>query len=140
MDNNEDREFKPGFSLIKYGNVLALNFNQEFAQRLNNILVDYTKTDHLSELLTEFTEQIRGELGLPDGKSPYPTDGFDFTRFLHVYSVLLNREFAQELNGVLSRFLLQNKVSPALYSFSKQLETCLYPKKFDKKESYADDY
>jgi hypothetical protein len=140
-----DRDFepkfepKPGFSLIKYGNVLTLNFNQEFASRFNNILVDCEKNVKVPASIAEFAKQLQGGLNLAGGVPFTPTEQFEFVKYLHVYAVVFHRDFAQELSALLSHFLVQHRISPALFSFAKQLEACLYPRKFDAKTAYADE-
>lgn len=136
--NSVNREHKPGYSLTKYGDVFALNFNNEFAQRLNNILTDFEDREGLPEFLPEFAEQLRGALGI-GGKKPGATQDFEYTKYGHVHSVVLSREFGQDLNSVFSKLLVENDVSPAMYSFYKQLETALYPTRFVKRGAYADE-
>lgn len=139
MDNTdiegvEQFEPKPGFALVKYGNIFTFNFNQEFAQRLNNILIDFQKNHGLQEPMLRFYKI------LAYGEDGDDADLFDVTRFHHVYTVSCEREFAQNLNQLLTNFLIQKRVSPALFSFAKQLEGALYPKRFDAKTRYADEF
>lgn len=143
MDNTEGVEQfepKPGFALVKYGNVFTFNFNQEFAQRLNNILVDFHKNHGLQEPMLGFYKTLAYYMELPTGEDTDEADLFDIARFHHVYTVACEREFAQTFNQVLTNFLVQKRVSPALFSFAKQLEGALYPKRFDAKTRYADEF
>lgn len=141
MDNEEfaekSQDLKPGFSLIKYGHVLALNFNEEFAQRLLNILADSNNEEKLSGNVLDFYTQLGHNISNKD-TSDF-CDDFEMTKFYHVYNVSCNKEFSLKLNQVLTNFLAQKRVSPALFSFAKQLEGCLYPKRFDTKGKYADE-
>ena len=142
MDNESfDREYepKPGFALVKYGNVFTFNFNEEFAQRLKNVLADFHKNVSLQEPVLGFFKNLGYFMNLPAGEDS-ENDLYTIDKYEHVYSVLCEREFAQNLNQVLTSFLVQNRVSPALFSFAKQLEGALYPKRFDSKTRYADEY
>lgn len=142
MDNSEvDRDYepKPGFALVKYGNVFTFNFNDEFAQRLKNVLADFHKNYTLTEPALAFFKNICYFLHLPAGED-IEHDLFNIDSYEHVYSVICEREFAQSLNQVLTNFLVQKRVSPALFSFAKQLEGALYPKRFDSKTRYADEF
>lgn len=140
MENEEVVEFepKPGFDLVKYGNVFTFNFNQEFAQRLKNVLADFHKNYKLQEPVAGFFNDLNECMDLP-GKTE-PRELYLMNRFQHVYSVVCEREFVQNLNQVLTNFLIQKRVSPALFSFAKQLEGALYPKRFDTKTRYADEF
>jgi len=118
---------KPGFSLVKYGNVLAFNFNLEFAQRFKNILADYHKNFGLKKPLLPFFTELCYRLDLPAGaEADNPL--FVIERFDHVFSVSCDKKFAVSLNEILSQFLIEKRVSTALFCFAKQLEGCLMPK------------
>jgi hypothetical protein len=140
---NDDREGtfepQPAFDLVKYGNAFTFNFNQEFAQRLRNVLADCDKTYNLQGQLGIFFKMVRKLLDLPDIDTGVPAQ-FIMYRFQHVFTVICEREFAQNFNQILTQFLIQKRVSPALFSFAKQLEGALYPKRFDAKTRYADEY
>jgi hypothetical protein len=130
MDNdNMDRPYviKPGFSLVKYGHVLAFNFNLEFAQRFNNVLADFHKNVGLEEPILSFFTELCYHLDLPAGVE---TDNplLVIERFDHVFSVSCDKKFAQNLNEILKQFLLTKRVSTALFCFAKQLEGCLFPR------------
>jgi len=144
MENTEvvadQYEPKPGFALVKYGNVFTFNFNNEFASRLKNILADFHKNHTLKEPVLDFFKSLSHYMNLPAGEESEDTDLFIIEKYEHVYSVICEREFAQSLNQVLTNFLVQKRVSPALFSFSKQLEGALYPKRFDSKTRYADEF
>lgn len=141
-------EPKPGFDLVKYGNVFTFNFNQEFAQRLRNVLADFHKNYKLQEPVAGFFRNLSSCMNSVYGDSlVHGDDGgreaadlYVMERFQHVYTVVCEREFAQNLNQVISQFLVQKRVSPALFSFAKQLEGALYPKRFDPKTRYADEF
>jgi hypothetical protein len=135
----EQFEPKPGFDLVKYGSVFTFNFNQEFAQRLKNILADFHKNHGLQGQVLCFFKTIRKLMDLPDEETGTATQ-FMLERFQHVFTVVCERDFAQSLNQVLTHFLVQKRVSPALFSFAKQLEGALYPKRFDSKTRYADEF
>jgi hypothetical protein len=160
MDNeelmNEQVTFepKPGFDLVKYGNVFTFNFNQEFAQRLRNILVDCERNQGLRGQILLFFKMLRHQITLEEHIGGIPSEDFlgelseaDPTpfqfvlqRFQHVFAVVCEREFVQSLNQLLTQFLVQKRVSPALFSFAKQLEGALYPKRYDYKTRYADEF
>ena len=141
MENDEvyvnTFEPQPAFDLVKYGNVFTFNFNQEFAQRLRNILADCDKSYGLQGQVGIFFKMVRKLLDMPDVDTGAPTQ-FILQRFQHVFTTVCERDFAQNLNQVLSQFLVQKRVSPAMFSFAKQLEGALYPKRFDSR--YADEY
>jgi len=144
MENEEYTntfEPKPGFDLVKYGNVFTFNFNQEFAQRLRNILADFHRNYNLQEPLAGFYRNLISYMEAPTGDDAEPTnDLYTIDRFQHVFSVICEREFVQNLNQMLTQFLVQKRVSPAMFSFAKQLEGALYPKRFDVKTRYADEF
>lgn len=144
MDNTElverDYEPKPGFALVKYGNVFTFNFNNEFAGRLKNILAAFHKSCTLKEPVLGFFKNLSYLMNLPAGEEAEDSDLFIIEKLEHVYTVICEREFAQNLNQVLTNFLVQQRVSPALFSFAKQLESALYPKRFDTKTRYADEF
>lgn len=135
----QEYEPKPGFSLVKYGNVFTFNFNTEFAQRLKNVLADFQKNQTLEEPVLGFFKNLAYHMQLPAGEkvkeSLYILDKFDY-----VYSVVCERKFAQSLNYIMTNFLSQKRVSPALFSFTKQLEGALYPQRFNSKTRYADEF
>jgi len=140
MDNESmERPYviKPGFSLVKYGNVLAFNFNLEFAQRFKNVLADYHKNFGLKEPLLPFFTELCFHLDLPAGVE---TDNplFVIERFDHVFSVSCDKKFAISLNDTLNQFLIEKRVSTALFCFAKQLEGCLFPK-FEGRANQDDD-
>jgi hypothetical protein len=142
MDNSEivgEYEPKPGFALVKYGNVFTFNFNEEFAQRLKNVLADFHKNFTLQEPILGFFKTLCFFMHLPAGED-LACDLYNIDKYEHVYSVICEREFTQNLNQVLTNFLVQKRVSPALFSFAKQLEGALYPKRFDPKTRYADEF
>lgn len=141
LDRGEDKfEPKPGFDLVKYGNVFTFNFNQEFAQRLKNIMADFHKNFKLQEPCLSFFKNLTFLMELPSGQKE-PSNLYIIERFQHVYTVVCERDFCQNLNQVLTtHFLVQKRVSPALFSFAKQLEGALYPKRFDAKTRYADEF
>lgn len=135
-------EPKPGFDLGKYGNVFTISFNQEFAQRLNNILVDYHKNFSLQGQPLCFFKMLRNLMEIPGDEEAgelYQSTQFILQRYQHVYTVACEREFAQNLNQILTRFMVQKRVSPALFGFAKQLEGSLYSKRFDVRTRYADE-
>lgn len=142
MDTNENTvenyEPKPGFSLVKYGNVFTFNFNTEFAQRLKNVLADFQKSSSLEEPVLGFFKNLSFHLQLPAGEK-VPENLYILNKFDYVYSVTCERKFAQSLNQVMSGFLVERRVSPALYSFTKQLEGALYPQRFSSKTRFADE-
>ncbi len=142
MDNEvrtDEFEPKPGFDLVKYGNVFTFNFNKGFAERLKNILADYHKHFKLAEPVLSLFKNISYYLELPAGEKPQDNPLYVISRYQHVLSVICEREFAQTLNQILTQFLVQKRVSPACFSFAKQLEGALYPKRFDSKTRYADE-
>lgn len=143
MENEEvgrdNFEPRPGFDLVKYGNVFTFNFNQEFCQRLKNVLADYHKNYKLQEPIAGFFKNLSLFMELPAGGTAEPSNLYVMERYQHVYTVVCEREFAQSLNQTLTQFLVQKRVSPALFSFAKQLEGALYPKRFDTKTRYADE-
>jgi hypothetical protein len=132
-------EPKPGFSLVKYGNVFTFNFNTEFAQRLKNVLADFQKNQTLEEPVLGFFKNLSLHLQLPAGEK-VKENLYILTKFDYVYSVICERKFAQSLNHIMSSFLVEKRVSPALFSFTKQLEGALYPQRFNAKTRYADEY
>lgn len=141
---NEDRvegtfEPQPAFDLVKYGNVFTFNFNQEFAQRLRNVLADCDRTHGLQGQIACFFKMTRKLLDMPEIETGVPAQ-FILYRFQHVFTAVCERDFIQNFNQVLTQFLIQKRVSPALFSFAKQLEGALYPKRFDSKTRYADEY
>ena len=137
-------EPKPGFDLVKYGDVFTFNFNQEFAWRLKNLLADFHRNNNLQEPVEGFFKSLCKQFDLPAGVGADaevgPSSIYIMERLRHVYTVVCLREFAQSLNQVLSQFLVQKRVSPALFSFAKQLESALYPRRFDTKQRYADEF
>jgi hypothetical protein len=149
MDNEEFNEQvtfeqvtfepKPGFDLVKYGNVFTFNFNQEFAQRLNNVLADCHRNDLIQSQVLCFFKRLRNVMDLPNEDPGWATQ-FILERFQHVFTVVCEREFVKTLNQLMTQFLVQKRVSPAMFSFIKQLEGALYPKRFDPKTSYADEF
>lgn len=132
-------EPKPGFSLVKYGDVLTFNFNTEFAQRLKNVLADLQKNQNLEESVAGFFKNLCYYLQLPAGER-VKDKLYTIIKFDYVYSVICERKFAQNLNHVMTNFLVERRVSPALFSFTKQLEGALYPQRFNAKTRYADEY
>lgn len=121
---------KPGFSLVKYGDVFTFNFNAEFAQRLRNILADYHKNHKLQGQPLYFLNELKSTMEFAEDNAMDVAEQFVLERFEHVYTVLCKREFAQQLNQIFTQFLLQKRVSTALFSFIKQLEGALFPKRF----------
>lgn len=124
---------KPGFSLTPYGNTFSINFNVEFAHRLNNVLSDCNVTSSI----TSFLDQLQEDLGL-FASATRTKDNFHLVRFNHVFLFGCHRTFALELSNALNEFLLNERVSPALFSFAKQLDNNLNPK-WHNNEAYADD-
>lgn len=118
-------EWKPGFSLVKYGSVYTLNCNQEFAQRFSNVMRDCgdPAMAHLAEDLKYCMESV-GDIVDPDSDN----NEFMLSRYAHVYLLTCKKEFMQQLNATVQNFLLTNRVSPALFSFSQQLDGFLLNK------------
>src|SRR5581483_3746314 len=100
MENTEvvEREYepKPGFALVKYGNVFTFNFNNEFAQRLKNILADFHKNNALKEPILDFFKSLSDLMNLPAGEL-VEHDLYIIDRYEHVYTCICEREFAQSL-------------------------------------------
>lgn len=138
-DNAHYYEPKPGFSLVKYGDVFTFNFNTEFAQRLKNVLADFQKNQSLEESVTGFYKTLCFYLQLPGGER-VKDKLYTIVKYDYVYSVVCEREFVRSLNHVMTSFLVERRVSPALFSFTRQLEGALYPQRFNAKTRYADDY
>lgn len=78
-------------------------------------------------------------MDLPN-EDPGDATQFILERFQYVFVVVCEREFVQTLNQLLTQFLVQKRVSPALFSFIKQLEGALYPKRHEYKTRYADEF
>lgn len=125
-------EYRPGFGLWHYGNVFVLHFNDEFAKRLLNILVDSVKNGKVPSSVVELHKQLTTD-------DYGGEDDFEICRFGHVYSIMFVREFGEEFYQVLNQFLVTHRISPALFGFIKQLETSLYPSKFNPRGRYADE-
>lgn len=139
-DRDSPFEPKPGFDLVKYGNVFTFNFNQEFAQRLRNILADFHKNHTLQGQILRLFKRLQNLIEpLDEQRTNDDVAEFLCERFQHVYIIVGERDFAMNLNQVLTQFLVQKRVSPALFSFARQLEGALFPKRFEETR-YADDF
>ena len=117
-------EWKPGFSLTKYGSVFTLNCNQEFAQRFRNVVRDCANDVTLTALSEDFKYCLESK------EESVDPDSHDFmlSKFGHVYLLTCKREFMHKLNSALQNFLVSNRVSPAIFSFSQQLDGYLLNK------------
>lgn len=118
-------EWKPGFSLVKYGSVYTLNCNQEFAQRFSNVMRDCgdPAMARLAEDLKYCMDSV-GDIVDPDSNN----NEFMLSKYSHVYLLTCKKEFMQQLNAAVQNFLLTNRVSPAVFSFSQQLDGFLLNK------------
>lgn len=117
-------ELKPGFSLVKYGTVYTMNFNQEFALRFSNVMRDCGSGE---PVMKRFAEDLRYCVDSVDG-GDVDDNEYLLTRYEHVYLLTCKREFAQHLNAAVQNFLVSNRVSPAVFSFSQQLDGYLLSK------------
>jgi hypothetical protein len=129
-------EYKPGYSLIKYGHILTLNFNKEFSERLYHVLSDYLKVNPANREVALFTKQLHGLMESENNKVVNEAE-WVMTRLEHVYAISFQKELAQKINGIFTDFLTMHRVSPALFSFAKQLAGYVFPKRFS--EGFADD-
>ena len=125
METAERFEWKPGFSLTKYGSIFTLNCNQEFAQRFRNVLRDCGNND---ATLTSLSDDFK--YCFESNEESVDPDSHDFmlSKFGHVYMLTCKREFMHKLNSALQNFLVANRVSPAIFSFSQQLDGYLLNK------------
>jgi hypothetical protein len=118
-------EWKPGFSLTKYGSVFTLNCNQEFAQRFKNVLRDCGGDE---PTITALAEDFKYCLESNEETIDPDSNGFMLSKFGHVYLLTCKRELMHRLNSALQNFLVTNRVSPAIFSFSQQLDGYLLNK------------
>lgn len=126
-------EPNPAFNLTKYGKIVVLNFNQQFAKKFRNILND--SSIKLDESATGLLQSLNFHLGTVE--APAKSERFVLDRFQYVFNMTCERDFGRELHKVLYNFLTDNRISPAMFSFVKQFEACLYPQQTS--NSYADD-
>ena len=124
-----EHEYKPGFSLIKYGTILTFNCNLEFARRFNNILTDLAEKGYSEDFdIKVLSQQLKY---LMETKEPHEgvidNDSFTAMKMGHVFVVSLRKDLCMSLNASLCDFLVTNRVSPALFSFAKQLKGYLFP-------------
>jgi hypothetical protein len=131
----ENMEYKPGYSLIKYGHILTLNFNKEFSERFYHVLADYLKINPANKEVALFAQQLQGLMGNESVK--VRESQWVMTRLEHVYAVTFQKDIAQNINAIFTEFLTVHRVSPALFSFAKQLASYVFPKRFS--EGFADD-
>lgn len=123
METAERFEWKPGFSLIKYGSVYTLNCNREFAQRFSNVLRDCN-----NEAVSKLAEDLKYCLDSKENTVDPESSEYMLSKFSHVFLLTCNKDYMQRLNAVVQNFLVENRVSPALYSFSQQLDGYLLNK------------
>ncbi len=141
-------EPKPGFSVAEkpYGTVLTFNFNLEFARRLRNVLSTVNGKTKLRDPLAPFLSEMDFLLELSDTTDEPPErEDYLLNRFKHVFTISCDREFAFELSQLLSNFMVQQQVSPALVCFIKQLQGTLmglprYVKPEQARPRYADEF
>lgn len=135
----ENTEYKPGYSLIKYGHILTLNFNKEFSERLYHVLSDHLKANPANKEVAVFTKSLGSLMDASDSIQTLDDDNDNWVimRLEHVYSVNFQKELAMKINTIFTEFLTQHRVSPALFSFAKQLAGYVFPKRFS--EGFADD-
>lgn len=144
FENEFQREPAPGYSLTKYGNVFALNCNEQFVKRLNNILNTCVRENKLTGEIADLNRYFTAELSekvytsaeLDRFVAPH-VKKFDVARFDHVFTMTFGKDFGMALNTQLAQLLKLEQVSPPMFSFAKQLEGCLFPKR--KGAAYADE-
>jgi hypothetical protein len=148
MENTafEQREPRPGFSISEkpYGDVLAFNFNLEFAQRLRNVLNDLDKAKRLQEPQSAFLRELNYLLDEADDAEPEERGEFLLNRFNHVFMVGCTRDFGYAFAELLGVFVVGKNVSPALFSFVKQFQAYVlglprFKKEFQPRQRYADE-
>lgn len=110
-------EWKPGFSLVKYGNVYTMNCNEEFAQRFSNVLRDCA-----DESIAYLAKNLKSCIDSDEELMESDDQEFMLSKYSHVYILTCNKEFMKVLNTVLQCFLVTNRVSSAVFSFSQQLD------------------
>lgn len=111
MDKNIKSEMKPAFSLNKFYSDFAVNYNREFGNELDGALSTFLRASKTS-------------------------DSISYTKFRSIYSLLFTRDVADGLLQVLKANLQVNEVSPAMFSFIKQLDGFLYPQ--NREHDYED--